>query len=68
MADSDFESLRILGHNMKGSGASYGFTDLTRIRDLLESAATKGDRETIGADLSELAEYLARVQLCDNLA
>jgi hypothetical protein len=48
---------------MKGTGASYGFPDLTRIGDLLEGSATKGDRETLHANLSELAEYLARVQL-----
>ena len=65
---SDFEGLRILGHNMKGSGASYGFPDLTRIGDLLESSATREDRETIGSDLSELAEYLAKVELRGNLA
>jgi PAS domain S-box-containing protein len=68
LAASDFDGLRILGHNMKGTGDSYGFPELTRIGGLLESSAAKGDRGAVGADLSELARYLAKVQLCDNLA
>jgi len=62
-AASDFGRLRILGHNMKGTGTSYGFPDLTRIGDLLERSAVQADGETLHANLSELANYLSRVQL-----
>jgi signal transduction histidine kinase/DNA-binding response OmpR family regulator/HPt (histidine-containing phosphotransfer) domain-containing protein len=67
LAASDFESLRILGHNLKGTGASYGFPDLTRLGDLLERSATQGDRETLRADLSQLSDYLAKVRLTATL-
>jgi HPt (histidine-containing phosphotransfer) domain-containing protein len=68
LADSDFERLRILGHNVKGNGTSYGLPDLTRIGDLLEGSATRADGETLGANLSELSDYLAKVQLHANSA
>jgi PAS domain S-box-containing protein len=63
---SDFGRLRILGHNMKGTGASYGFEELTRIGGLLERSAIQGDRGALGANLTELTDYLAKVQLCGN--
>jgi HPt (histidine-containing phosphotransfer) domain-containing protein len=67
LAASDFESLRILGHNLKGTGASYGFPALTRLGDLLERSATQRDRETLRADLSQLSDYLAKVRLTATL-
>ena len=39
LAASDFKSLAVLGHNLKGSGVSYGFSDLTRIGAALEQSA-----------------------------
>jgi CheY-like chemotaxis protein len=66
LAASDFERLRTLGHNMKGSGASYGFLDLSRIGGLLEEFAKAGDREAFRANLGELGDYLAKVRLYGN--
>jgi hypothetical protein len=51
---------------MKGTGASYGFEELTRIGGLLERSAIQGDRGALGANLTELTDYLAKVQLCGN--
>jgi len=65
---SDFGRLRILGHNMKGTGTSYGLPDLTRIGDLVERSAIQGDTGTLHANLSELANYLSRVQLYSDVA
>ena len=45
LAASDYERLRILGHNMKGSGASYGFPELTGFGGELETAATRAGAE-----------------------
>ena len=36
---SDYDNVRILGHNMKGSGAGYGFNRITEIGTSLEQAA-----------------------------
>jgi CheY-like chemotaxis protein len=67
LADSDLDHLRIMGHNMKGTGTSYGFPDLTRIGGLLEQSATHGDRETVRENLEELTDYLAKVELYSNV-
>ena len=36
LEQSDLETVRVLGHSMKGSGASYGFEGLTTIGASLE--------------------------------
>ena len=36
---SDFERIRVLAHNMKGSGAGYGFPELSKLGAAIEKAA-----------------------------
>jgi HPt (histidine-containing phosphotransfer) domain-containing protein len=52
-----------MAHNMKGSGTSYGFEDLSRIGAALEDAAELRDPHATGAQLSQLSDYLSAVQL-----
>jgi PAS domain S-box-containing protein len=63
LAASDFKSLAVLGHNLKGSGTSYGFPDLTRIGMALEQSANQTDSGALGAQLIDLSDYLSRVEL-----
>jgi CheY-like chemotaxis protein len=63
LAASDFASLAVLAHNLKGSGTSYGFPDLTRIGIALEQSANQTDMGALSAQLSDLKDYLARVEL-----
>jgi len=63
LADSDYDRLEVLGHNMKGSGASYGFTELTRFGADLETAAMQADHDAIASQIPQLDDYLSRVQL-----
>ncbi len=63
LAASDFERLRILSHNLKGSGSAYGFPELTEIGAALERSARKADASTMTRQLDSLAEYLERVEL-----
>jgi CheY-like chemotaxis protein/HPt (histidine-containing phosphotransfer) domain-containing protein len=63
LAVSDFERIAEMAHNMKGSGTSYGFEDLSRIGAALEDAAELRDPHAIGAQLSQLNGYLNAVQL-----
>ena len=48
---SDYDNVRILGHNMKGSGAGYGFNRITEIGASLEQAAetpcARGDSRAV---------------------
>ena len=42
VGESDFETIRVLGHDMKGSGGGYGFDGITDIGHALEQAARNG--------------------------
>src|SRR6476661_5501948 len=55
---SDYDNVRILGHNMKGSGAGYGFNRITEIGTSLEQAAGRRAPLEIRAQSAELVRYL----------
>ena len=55
---SDYDNVRVLGHNMKGSGAGYGFSRITQIGANLEQAARRCAPEEIRAGSAELLRYL----------
>ncbi len=59
----DFERLSVLSHDIKGTGASYGFPALTRIGAALEQSARQMDAGAVTTQLAELKDYLGRVQL-----
>ncbi|MDH4317718.1 MAG: hypothetical protein OEV64_04965 [Desulfobulbaceae bacterium] len=63
LAGQDYEVIRIAGHCMKGTGAGYGFTDLTDIGGQLEHAGEKKDGIKISHLISKLENYLARVEV-----
>jgi signal transduction histidine kinase/CheY-like chemotaxis protein/HPt (histidine-containing phosphotransfer) domain-containing protein len=58
----DFETLRRLGHNLKGSGGSYGFQVLTEIGAAIEASARDRNGPAIRAKVEELARYLEDVE------
>ena len=58
LAHADYEHVRILGHNMKGSGAGYGLHRITEIGASLEQAAGRREPEDIRVRAAELARYL----------
>jgi len=58
LALADYENVRIMGHNMKGSGAGYGLNRITEIGASLEQAAGRREPEEIRARAAELARYL----------
>lgn len=59
----DYDSLRILGHRMKGSGSGYGFDLVSAIGQSIEAAATTRDRNVIEQNITNLASYLDRVNV-----
>jgi len=58
----DFDSIRILGHSMKGAGGGYGFDEITEIGDKIEIAAVAADAAVIREANARLAYYLERVE------
>lgn len=62
VAHEDYAAVRIIGHSMKGAGGGYGFDPITDFGSIIEEAALKGDGATVLAAVTELADYLARVE------
>jgi HPt (histidine-containing phosphotransfer) domain-containing protein len=60
---SDYETVRTVGHSVKGSGGGYGFEYITEIGRSLETAAKEQDTENIQEWLRELAYYLEIVEV-----
>jgi HPt (histidine-containing phosphotransfer) domain-containing protein len=63
LEQGDYETMRILGHGMKGFGKSYGFVDITEIGARLEQAAKERAAEKAAQCVDELAAYLDRVHV-----
>jgi signal transduction histidine kinase/DNA-binding response OmpR family regulator/HPt (histidine-containing phosphotransfer) domain-containing protein len=55
---SDFEGLRRLAHNLKGTGGGYGFQEITRLGSSLEQASKDRDLTDLSGQLMELSAYL----------
>jgi HPt (histidine-containing phosphotransfer) domain-containing protein len=51
LAASGFERLASLGHNIKGTGGSYGFPELTRMGAALEHSAKQADAAALSTQL-----------------
>ena len=60
---SDFETIRRLGHRMRGSGSGYGFEAITQIGESLEQAGRNRTPDEVPHWLAELANYLERVEI-----
>ena len=59
----DFEAVRVGGHNLRGTGAGYGFPELSQIGEAIEAGAMrKADRE-IGVHIQELGACLDQISL-----
>ena len=59
----DSSTIQRLGHNMKGAGAAYGFPEITTLGAALESAARAADVSAAQDLTTQLADYLARVEV-----
>ena len=62
---NDLSSIRIIGHNLKGIGAAYGFTRITEIGRSIEAATARGDAERIRTEAVELGRYLDNVRVVE---
>jgi two-component system, sensor histidine kinase len=65
ITQDDFETVARLGHNMKGTGSSYGLPFVTKIGGALERAAKSTDAATVRSEAEMLSEWLACLELPD---
>ena len=63
LGKNDLDTIRILGHSMKGSGGGYGFETVTDIGMMIEKAAKEGRNEDIRVQVKRLEDYLRRVEI-----
>ncbi len=63
LAKGDYETIRILGHSMKGSGGGYGFDAITDIGRSIELSAKEHDDTAIKKHLKDLEDYIKKVQI-----
>ena len=58
---SDFKTIGVLGHRMRGDGGGYGFDTISAIGEGMEQAAARQDTEAIRLHLNNLVDFLARI-------
>ena len=63
LAQHDFETIRVLGHRMRGDGGGYGFGKISEIGGVMELAAARHDHPVIERCTAELEDFLARVDI-----
>lgn len=59
IAAGDFDAARAIGHVFKGSGATFGFPEVSRLGLALEEAAARRDAAAASRLARELAAALA---------
>lgn len=61
LTEADFETIRVTGHNLYGSGAAYGFDEISEIGNGIERAAEKRDIPEIRRLIAELHALLVKL-------
>jgi PAS domain S-box-containing protein len=57
---ADFDSIRVLAHNMKGTGVPYGFPVITNLGRDIEAWARDRNGNAVGAKLLRLGDYVSK--------
>ena len=60
---NDYETIRVLGHDMKGTGGGYGFDAITLIGKSLEQAAKDQNQDEVRKIVQDLTDFLNRVEI-----
>ncbi len=58
LARGDFGAIRSLGHNMKGTGGSFGLPQISEIGDRLERAAKEQNADAVRTVTAQLVQFL----------
>jgi HPt (histidine-containing phosphotransfer) domain-containing protein len=63
LENQDYETIRVLGHTMKGTGGGYGFDAITDLGQTLEEAAKNQNEPAISQATAALRDYLQAVEV-----
>lgn len=59
----DFETIRSIGHNLKGVGGGYGFHDITVMGAAIEEGAKEHNLEIVNDNVKKLSHYLSNLEI-----
>lgn len=63
MRIGDFDTIRTLGHRMRGDGGGYGFQMISTIGQAIERAAHDKNMHEIATQIETLTDYLDRIEV-----
>jgi HPt (histidine-containing phosphotransfer) domain-containing protein len=63
LKQGDLDTIRLLGHRMKGDGGGYGFDLISTIGHHMEQAALANDQSAVLDQLEQLKDFLSRVEV-----
>ena len=63
MSSSDFKTVQVISHKIRGHALSYGFDPLSGICAKIERAAVEKNSDIIISLLNEYRDYIERVEL-----
>ena len=61
--NQDFETLRSIGHNLKGVGGGYGFHDMTILGAAIEESAKENKLDIVNENVKKLSHYLSSIEI-----
>ncbi len=59
----DYDALRVIGHNLMGTGGGYGFDEISDIGHKLNMAAKEKDSKSIDELIPDLESYFSRITI-----
>ena len=65
LSRGDLATIVSVGHKIKGEGGSFGFDTISEIGAALEQSGKKGDRASAQQLVSDLSEYLEKVEVVE---
>lgn len=61
--ESDFETIKSIGHSLKGVGGGYGFHDVSKLGEAIESSAKSQSAETLSQLANDLEQHLDSIDV-----
>ena len=63
LAARDYETIRRIGHDLKGAGEGFGFPELSAFGAALERAATARNETALKEQLAAVEQFLLRLRV-----
>lgn len=63
LAASDYETIRRIGHDLKGAGEGFGFPELSAYGAALERAAIARNKRALREQLAAVEQFLSRLRV-----